>query len=459
MLHRLLLVLGLIGVVISLWPPVTTLYDLTGEETLLGQLRGLSHWGLTAIRPQPQLAPDALIEHSDVPTTGINTFLQWEVEEFKREETLRILNEAGFQFIRQEFTWEDIEIHGKGDFNDNRNVNSIGTVSAWAKYDNIVDLAEEYNIEIIARLSNPPAWSRVMTNTIGTFAPPDDFTDYGDFVEATVRRYKGRINYYQLWNEPNIYPEWGEQRADPEMFTELLCEGYHRAKIVDPDVVILSPALAQTHGTADGYNVNELVYLTRMYEAGAENCFDILSVQAYGLYSGPTDRRLQPTRINVQRLLFYRDILVRNNDENKSIWISEAGWNSLPIDWPEFAQYGRVDEATKGRYAAEFLTRSTQEWPWVGVVNLWYLKRHAVESDQSYYFRFMEPDFTPLESWNVFRANIESIPSEYTQDGIWLGRPILFILSLGLLFFASLQILMLDSLPAATELQNDDFKS
>ena len=28
-------------------------------------------------------------------------------------------------------------------------------------------------IEIIARLDNPPAWSRVMTDTIGAHAPPD----------------------------------------------------------------------------------------------------------------------------------------------------------------------------------------------------------------------------------------------------------------------------------------------
>ena len=30
-----------------------------------------------------------------------------------------------------------------------------------------------------------------------------------------VNRYKGRIRYYQLWNEPNIYPEWGNYPISP----------------------------------------------------------------------------------------------------------------------------------------------------------------------------------------------------------------------------------------------------
>ena len=38
----------------------TVLYDLTGEETLPAQLRGVVHWLNTAIRPQPDLAVDEL---------------------------------------------------------------------------------------------------------------------------------------------------------------------------------------------------------------------------------------------------------------------------------------------------------------------------------------------------------------------------------------------------------------
>ena len=97
--------------------------------------------------------------------------------------------------MRQEFTWEDIEIHGKGDFEDRRHE---PYKSAWKKYDQIVDFAEKYDLKIMARLSNPPAWTRAMTDTIGAFAPPDDYQDYGNFVEALATRYQGRIPAYRF---------------------------------------------------------------------------------------------------------------------------------------------------------------------------------------------------------------------------------------------------------------------
>ena len=79
-------------------------------------------------------------------------------------------------------------------------------------HDRIVELAEEYGVNILARLDDPPDWSRA-DNSVHN-RPPDDFDDYGDFVSAFVGRYKGRITYYQIWNEPNVYPEWGNQPVD-----------------------------------------------------------------------------------------------------------------------------------------------------------------------------------------------------------------------------------------------------
>ena len=85
---------------------------------------------------------------------------------------------------------------------------------------------------------------RAAGDEAGPFAPPDDLDAFGDFVEMVVRRYKGRIHYYQIWNEPNIYPEWGEQPVDAAEYVELLKVAYTRAKAVDPEVVIIAGALA-----------------------------------------------------------------------------------------------------------------------------------------------------------------------------------------------------------------------
>lgn len=437
--------LACVGLLLSLWPRAGSLYELTGEDELDGQLIGVMQWVNTAVRPQPRLA--ATTEFAVQPETifGVNTFLQQEVEPEKRERSMQLLREAGFRYIRQEFTWEDIEIHDKGDFEDRRNVDAIGVVDAWAKYDQIVALAEQYDVEIIARLSNPPSWSRALPDeVIGSNAPPDDVVDYADFVRAVAERYNGRLSTFQLWNEPNIYPEWGEQNVDPEAFTTLLCAGYRAIKEVNPEMVVLLGALSPTVAM-DGRNVNDLVFLQRMYNAGAGDCFDVASAQGYGLWSGALDRRLRPTVINYPHHMLIRDMMVRNGDAAKPIWISEMGWNVAPDGIAPL--YGQATEEQQARYGVEAYRRAQAEWPWLGVVNYWFLKRPAdFEKDQAwYYFRLLEPDFTPLPAFEAVAAYANSGEQvERVPDWVWgweEKRPFFFLSSSAILFFAMLRLL------------------
>jgi polysaccharide biosynthesis protein PslG len=91
----------------------------------------------------------------------------------------------------------------------------------------------------------------------------------------------------------------------------------------------LTPTLAM-----DGRHMNDLIFLQRMYNAGAGDCFDVFSAQGYGLWSGATDQRLRPTVINYPHHVLLRDMMVRNGDAHKPIWISEMGWNTVPEEMP-----------------------------------------------------------------------------------------------------------------------------
>src|SRR5574341_103759 len=244
-----LIVLGLAALGFSLYAYAERaalrqwMFNLTGEEQLPGQLRGIGDLALDLLRPRLNLKPEVPVAHNGVNPFGINTFLQQEVEPAKRERQVQLIAEAGFHWLRQEFPWYDIEISGKGNFEDCR---FPPCHSAWDKYDDIVDLAERHGLEIIARLSSPPAWSRGDGTARGDFAPPDNFNDFADYAAAVAGRYRGRIRYYQIWNEPNIYPEWGNLPADPAAYTRLLCLAYARLKSVDPEIVVLSGVLAPT---------------------------------------------------------------------------------------------------------------------------------------------------------------------------------------------------------------------
>jgi hypothetical protein len=392
-----------------------TLWNVTGETAPHKQVLGFGQYLMRWTRAQPDTQPYARIDHTDVSPFGVNTFLEQEVEPEKRERQVQMIAEAGFTWIRQQFPWEDIEIHGKGDFTDRRNdrngdneITEADWISAWDKYDNIVDLADQAHLQIIARLSAPPRWSQPegVTNYM---TPPADFQDFVDYAVAVAQRYRGRIEYYQVWNEPNLYPEWGDQTVNAEAYTDMLCRTYTALKAVDPHIVVITGALGPTIDLS-GVNAYDLLYLQRMYQVGAGACFDILSVQGYGLWSGPTDQRLRQVTINYQRHLWIRDMMVKNGDAHKPIWISEAGWNPVPND-PTIAnldRYGRVTMDEAAEWAPRAYERAIKEWPWIGVINWWYFKpSDDREINQSqYYFRLVEPDFTPTPVYESLKAYI-----------------------------------------------------
>ncbi len=391
------------------------LFDVTGEEKLFSQIKALTDLSADLLRPRLDLAPEAPVKYANVNPYGVNVFLNEEVEPAKREQTVRLAKEAGFHWLRQEFPWQDIEIHGKGDFTDRRNPTAR---SSWEKYDEIVDLADKYGMELIVRISTPPSWTRAKGDEVGTFAPPDDYEDFGDFVYQVVSRYKGRVKFYQLWNEPNIYPEWGSYSISPEDYTRLLKTGATRAREADPNVVIIAGALASTIELAPdapppGNALNDLFFLQRMYDAGAAPYFDIMAMQGYGLWSGPTDRRMQPRVMNFGRPQFIRDLMVKNGDANKPIWISEMGWNAVPENAPD-QRFGRVTPEQQAHYTVLGYDRAQSEWPWAGVINTWYFKRASDEwlkaKKPEAYFRLADPDFKLQPVYEALKEHLNGDP-------------------------------------------------
>jgi len=403
----------------------STLSHWTGEEDLGEQVKGtfaLLYLRLTC--PRPRTDPFVPIAHAGLCPYGVNTFLEQEAEVSKVDRSLQMIAQAGFRWIRQQFPWEDIEIAGKGDYWDHK-----WHRSAWTKYDDIVNLAEKHGIQIIARLDNPPAWTRSVGDAQGwSLAPPDNYEDFGDFVYAVVSRYRGRIHYYQIWNEPNIFPEWGDQPADPAAYVDLLKIAYRRAKEADPNCVILCAGLAQTTEEAPPEfgprNMSDLVYLEKMYEAGVKDCFDIMGAMVYGLWTGPYDLRTSHDRSNFSRVQLTREIMVRHGDGDKPIWATEVGWNATPEDFAAYPNFGRVTEDQQAVYAVEAYERAANEWPWMGVMSYWFLRRPTdTERDQTfYYFRMVEPDFSPLPVYaalSVLANQPPAVPIGYHQQDHW----------------------------------------
>lgn len=357
------------------------------------------------------------IAYADGNPYGVNVFLEQEVEEAKKRRTLEMVRDAGFKWVKQQVLWYEIERPAKGQYYDEKN----GVPNTWTKYDQIVDLCQEYGLNLIARLDTSPEWARPGNPKLET--PPDNFEDFGDFVYNIVSRYKGKVKYYQIWNEPNWSFEWGGKDIDAAEFVKLLKIAYRRAKQADPNVVIIAPALAPT--TEESPKAfNDLKYLQRMYELGARDYFDVMSVNAYGLRSGPYDRRLDLDDVNFSRPILVRQLMVAYGDVNKPIWASEMGWCALPPDYPEWPMFGRVTREQQARYTVQALQRAQREWPWMGVMNLWYLRTvHDVNTNQQmHYFSLIGNDFSPYPVYSAVRELATSPPVVeygYRQESHW----------------------------------------
>ena len=372
-----------------------------------------------AVAPPTQTDDLAPIAETSVPPYAVNVFLDQEVQTSNVERSLDMIKAAGFYFIKQELLWSDVERPAKGEYYDRLDPSK----SSWANYDRIVNLAQQKGIQVIFRIDTTPTWARPPgVSKIET--PPVNDEDFGDFVAAVVQRYKGRVHYYQIWNEPNLAFEWGNQVAQPADYVRLLKIAYQRAKAVDPSVVILSAALAPTVENSDRA-MPDVTFLQGMYDAGAKPYFDVLSTNAYGLRDGPDDMRInQPNDVNFSRPILLREIMVRNGDASKPIWASEIGWDSLPPNWPQAPLYGSVSRELQAAYTVRAYQRAAEQWPWMGPMAVWHFRMVYPSSKklQQYYFDLVSVDWKPELVYYALQKYLTAPPILYRgfhQENDW----------------------------------------
>jgi hypothetical protein len=332
------------------------------------------------------------IPYTNVNPYGANTFLSKEVESWKREKTVAMMADAGLGWMKQQFPWSEIEPKQGRFWDDKYNQNS------WDKYDRIVDLAEKNGIRVIARLDNTPDWARGPNTTPQT--PPGDPDRFADFVVAFINHYKGRVQYLQIWNEPNLKAEWGGS-LDAAAYATMLQKVYTKAKAADPTVVILSAPLAQTLEQGDR-GLNDLVFLQQLYDAGFGKSFDILMANGYG-FDQPPDAAPDPQVLNLRRVELLRAIMERNGDADKPVWLNEYAWNASPPDLPASeVPWKRVTEEQQASYTIAGIRYMREHWPWLGVVNIWYFRQvgDIPDTKGEFYFRMVDPEFTPRLLYN-----------------------------------------------------------
>jgi hypothetical protein len=71
---------------------------------------------------------------------------------------------------------------------------------------------------------------------------------FGTFVSRVASHFKGRVQYYSMWNEPNLYLFLSPRKRAPSLFRRLFRAGYRAAKRADPAAKVLIGELAPGRG-------------------------------------------------------------------------------------------------------------------------------------------------------------------------------------------------------------------
>lgn len=306
------------------------------------------------------------------PRIGVHTRLTDEVEERKIAQTVRMVREMGSPWMVEYFPWTYLEPR-RGQYD-------------WTHSEMVIEHAYAEGLNVIARLDSTPEWLRGK-NTPFSALLPSQYELFATFVADFITHFKDRLKHYIIWNEPNVSFEWGQQKVDPASYVALLRQVYPLAKEADPNCVIMAAGLAPTLDQNDGA-LDDLVYLQRMYDAGAQPYFDALAIHAYGWKFAPDDTAA-PDHINFARAALARQVMEKNGDGAKPAIITEGGWN----DHPRWSK--AVRPAQRIQYSIRAYQKAYEEWPWCQAVCLWNFRLPRPARSNLDYYTFVNPDFTP----------------------------------------------------------------
>jgi polysaccharide biosynthesis protein PslG len=339
---------------------------------------------------------------TQAPTLCVHTRLIDEVEEWKIQRTLEMVREMGAPTIVEFFPWAYAE-PTQGAYN-------------WASFDRIVMHARDQGISIIARLGLVPGWAQPNDDTRATINTlmPDRFPDFARFAAAFAARYAGTIDRIIIWNEPNLAFEWGYRGVDPASYAALLRETYPAVRAANPQAEVIAAGLAPNLEPAESQAaVSDLLYLERLYQAGAGAYFDALSMHPYGLLLPPLDEPGE-NALNFRRAELQRDIMARFGDAHKPVYVTEMGWN----DSDRWA-FG-VSPAQRIAYTLDALTYADETWPWARALCIWVMRYPAPTFSYPDHFTLLDTEFRPAPLYLALREYASGISH---ADALWLPAP------------------------------------
>lgn len=298
-------------------------------------------------------APSAPPALGPRPMVGVNYHGIWDyATDADRDIVLAKMAAAGIEWVRLDMCWCSLQNGGPGPFN----------AGYLARADTAVDAARSRGLSVLAVLYGTPGWANGGKPFNDPPANPDDF---GAVAESLAAHFQGRVDAWEVWNEPNLAHLW---TGTPEQYGALTRAAYPRFKSGDPEAQVV---FGSTSGNDDGW-------LARAYAAGAAGHFDVLSTHPY---QGVTDA--PPELPDTGHIWWFthvaavRSLMVANGDAGKEIWLTEFGWSAHddPLEGPN-----GVTQEEQADYLIRTFDLVRRSYPFVTSV-FWYNERDTISGN------------------------------------------------------------------------------
>lgn len=153
----------------------------------------------------------------------------------------------------------------------------------FSVYDRLVNVFGRHGVELQCLLGYGVAWA-----VSADYKPknPDvkkrpglpDFRDFAKYAGTVADRYKDRIRYFEIWNEPDLV---SFANFAPESYMELLHSGYAAVKKAAPDAKVMNGGISSTNSNRSGRPTHNNGLLDMLLANGGKD-FDLFAFHGHG---------------------------------------------------------------------------------------------------------------------------------------------------------------------------------
>ena len=193
----------------------------------------------------------------------------------------------------------------------------------WDMIDPFVNDANSRNIPVTLAFGKVPGWEMKGAGKCADFGggmkscpgPPVSLDDWKAIVTAVAKHYKGRVQYYEIWNEVNLPVHF---TGSPQELVDLAKVAYTTIKSIDPNAKVLMPSMGSNPQIETAHWD---AWLTSYLQAGGGQYADAATFHGY---TGGKDPEAIARFIHQDR-----QILDSNGLSGMPIYDTEGGWGVL----------------------------------------------------------------------------------------------------------------------------------